>query len=265
MAFWRLNTTGMIIYSIASSWGQLLVFVLLGAIVFVVPTLKSVSPEALIGSALIILYLMGPVESILGIFPTLGRANVSLKKVDSLGLSLAADAMEDPFTSPPETPQWWSGLEISGAIHSYHREDENSTFTLGPITLRIEAGEVIFLVGGNGSGKTTFAKLLAGLYLPEAGEIRLNGALVTSESREYYRQHFSVVFSDIYIFDRLFGLTVPQLDIQVQEYLVQLQLHHKVQVKDGQLSTTDLSHGQRKRLALLTAYLEDRLIYIFDE
>jgi putative pyoverdin transport system ATP-binding/permease protein len=44
-----------------------------------------------------------------------------------------------------------------------------------------------------------------------------------------------------------------------------LQLSHKVQVKDGSLSTTELSQGQRKRLALLTAYLDDRPIYLFDE
>ena len=48
-------------------------------------------------------------------------------------------------------------------------------------------------------------------------------------------------------------------------YLIQLQLNHKVEIKDGALSTIDLSQGQRKRLALLTAYLEDRPCYIFDE
>ena len=45
----------------------------------------------------------------------------------------------------------------------------------------------------------------------------------------------------------------------------QLQLDHKVEITDGKLSTTDLSQGQRKRLALLTAYLENRPIYVFDE
>lgn len=265
MSFRRLNTTGLVIFSIASSWGQLLVFLLLGTIFFAVPALTHISSETLIGSTLVIMYLTGPVEAILGIFPTLGRANVSLKKIESLGLSLAAKATEDPFGSRPETPSSWSSLEIIGAVHSYHREDENSDFTLGPIDLVLHPGELVFMIGGNGSGKTTFAKLLSGLYVPDIGEIRLDDVLVTDENREYYRQHFSAVFSDIYLFDRLFGLAVPQLDVQAQQYLVQLQLHHKVQVKDGRLSTTDLSHGQRKRLALLTAYLEDRLIYVFDE
>jgi putative ATP-binding cassette transporter len=124
---------------------------------------------------------------------------------------------------------------------------------------------LVFLVGGNGSGKTTLAKLLTGLYIPEAGVIRLNGQEVTNENRERYRQLFSVVFSDFHLFESLLGLHASQLNTQIQELLVQLQLQHKVQIEGRELSTIDLSQGQRKRLALLTAYLEDRQIYIFDE
>ena len=82
---------------------------------------------------------------------------------------------------------------------------------------------------------------------------------------EWYRQLFSVVFSDFYLFDNLLGLAAAGLDAQAQHYLEQLQLDHKIQVTDGVLSTTALSQGERKRLALLTAYLEDRHIYVFDE
>jgi putative ATP-binding cassette transporter len=149
--------------------------------------------------------------------------------------------------------------------HSYHREQEESSFVLGPIDLSFRPGELIFLIGGNGSGKTTLAKLLTGLYIPEAGEIRLNGQLITDENRESYRQHFSAIFTDFYLFESLLGLDHPELDQLAQKYLARLQLDHKVQVIDGNLSTTALSQGQRKRLALLAACLEDRPFYIFDE
>jgi putative ATP-binding cassette transporter len=89
--------------------------------------------------------------------------------------------------------------------------------------------------------------------------------VVTDENRDWYRQHFTVVFSDFFLFDSLLGLEAPQLDDKAREYLVKLQLNHKLEVKEGVLSTTQLSQGQRKRLALLTAYLEDRSIYLFDE
>jgi putative ATP-binding cassette transporter len=154
---------------------------------------------------------------------------------------------------------------MRGVTHSYHREREDSTFTLGPIDLRVEPGELLFLVGGNGSGKTTLAKVLVGLYMPEEDDIYLNGAPVTEQNRDTFRQYFSVVFSDFHLFDTLLGISHPHLDTRAENYLRELQLHHKVQIKDGELSTTDLSQGQRKRLALLTAYLEDRPFYLFDE
>ena len=123
----------------------------------------------------------------------------------------------------------------------------------------------MFLVGGNGSGKPTLSKLLVGLYSPENGEVRLDNALVTDENREAYRQHFSVVFSDYFLFDSLLGLDAPDLDDNARKYLSLLRLDNKLKIQNGVLSTTDLSQGQRKRLALLTAYLEDRSIYVFDE
>jgi putative ATP-binding cassette transporter len=136
---------------------------------------------------------------------------------------------------------------------------------LGPLDLALYRGEVVFLVGGNGSGKSTFAKVLAGLYPPDGGEIRLDGRPVTSENLEWYHQHFSVIFSDFYLFDRLLGLAGPDLDRRARDYLAQLALDGKVEIRDGELSTTALSQGQRKRLALLTVFLEDRPISIFDE
>ena len=159
----------------------------------------------------------------------------------------------------------WKRLELIDVTHIYHQNGSGEEFTLGPINLTLQPGELIFLIGGNGSGKTTLVKLLMGLYEPESGEIRLDGRAVTAEQRNDYRQQFSVVFYDFYLFERLFGLEAKDLDGQSQKYLDLLQLSHKLKIQNGKLSTVDLSQGQRKRLALLNAYLEDRPIYIFDE
>jgi putative ATP-binding cassette transporter len=67
------------------------------------------------------------------------------------------------------------------------------------------------------------------------------------------------------LFDNFLGLSNTNLDAQAQEYLSLLHLQHKVKVRNGALSTTAVSQGQRKRLALLTAYLENRPFYLFDE
>jgi putative ATP-binding cassette transporter len=149
--------------------------------------------------------------------------------------------------------------------HVYRQDGGSTEFELGPINLTLQPGELVFLIGGNGSGKTTLVKLLMGLYEPDSGEIRLNGKLITLAERDEYRQQFSVVFYDFYLFEQLFGIEAKDLDGEGQRYLELLQLSHKLEIRDGKLSTVDLSQGQRKRLALLHAYLEDRPIYIFDE
>ncbi|WP_410873342.1 ATP-binding cassette domain-containing protein [Nocardia sp. A7] len=144
-------------------------------------------------------------------------------------------------------------------------ESDDAGFRLGPIDLVFEPGQITFIVGGNGSGKSTLAKLITGLYVPRSGSLSLNGERIDHDNIEWYRQNSSAVFTDFHLFEDYLGFDRPGIDAEVQRYLDELQIAHKVTVQDGRLSTVDLSQGQRKRLALLTALLEDRQIYVFDE
>ena len=119
-------------------------------------------------------------------------------------------------------------IEISQATHLYHQAGEETSFALGPIDLKITPGELIFIVGGNGSGKSTLAKLLTGLYIPDAGQIKLDGKVIDDNNRESYRQLFSTVFADFYLFDRLVGIRLEDPDAKAKIYLDKLQLSHKV-------------------------------------
>lgn len=261
-AFRRSNFTGNMIYAASGSFGyQLILYTLLGLLIFVMPAISGDDLKTLTGFILALFYMLIPLGDILVLFPSLARANIAMDKIESLGLSLAPTKDEETPAPPVKLEQ----LELAGVTHSYHHDSENKTFMLGPIDLAFRPGELTFLVGGNGSGKTTLAKLLCGLYAPESGAIRLNNAPVTDETRDTYRQLFSVVFADFYLFDSLLGLDVRGLDDRAEAYIKQLQLQHKVTVQEGKLSTIELSQGQRKRLALLTAFLEDRPFYIFDE
>ena len=259
----RHNVRGQILFSISTSWGKLLLFFAIGFILFSLPSLLVISQQTLAGCILTFTYLMLPMENIVNDFPQLSKASVALQKIDSLGLSLADRS--EVSTVPPAINSNWQSLELKEVTHAYGREQEDNNFILGPVNLKFYPKELVFIVGGNGSGKSTLAKLITGLYTPEDGDIWLDGELITEDYREWYRQHFSVVFADFYLFDKLVGLEETQIDHQAQKYLKLLQLDHKVKVKNGKLSTTSLSQGQRKRLALLTAYLEDRPIYLFDE
>ena len=245
--------------------GQLLIFLLIGLLLFGPGRAFQVSNQTLISYTLLVLYMVGPLEVVLNMVPNMNRALVSLQKVKHLGLELSA--VPERIVVKPQTLRSanWKSLELDSLTHAYNRDNTENTFTLGPINLKFQPQEVVFIVGGNGSGKTTLAKLLIGLYSPEEGEIRFGGKSITDENRDEYRQSFSVVFTDFFLFDSLLGLDHINIDGDARYYLEKLQLDQTVRVRDGVLSTVNVSQGQRKRLALLTAYLEDRAIYLFDE
>lgn len=247
----------------AGSWGLFLYTIAIGLLLFLVPAVTDVSMPTLIGAVLVVLYLQQPLNGVVGFMPFLGQASAAMMQVEKLGLELVPE--ERPQLTVGSLPNSPEHVELRGITHTYRRENEEEHFTLGPIDLSLRRGELLFLVGGNGSGKTTLAKLLTGLYTPESGEIRVDGQPVTHELRDDYRQIYSAVFFDFFLFDRLLGLTSPELRQQAQGYLEKLHLDKKVRIQDDTLSTLELSQGQRKRLTLLMAYLEDRPFYVFDE
>ncbi len=259
------NLLGMRIYTAAASWAQVAIFVIIGIIIFFHPTLPSHDIGALTSFIIALLYLTTPLQVIVNMIPSLGHANVALQNIQSIGLTLSASE-QVPSSLEKLAPFGWRVIEFSSITHEYGDENERQGFTLGPLTLRFLPGVITFIVGGNGSGKTTFAKLLTGLYTPQSGEIRIDQTPIkTAAALEAYRQLFSTVFSDAFLFDRLLGLNSDQVEARSTEYLQRLQLAPRVHIDNGRLSTLDVSQGQRKRLALLTAFLEDRQIYIFDE
>jgi putative ATP-binding cassette transporter len=249
---------------LAGNWGNGLFYIVIGLVLFVLPLYQDLAQDVVRGYCLTILYLMAPMAVLLDGLPALGRAGIALQKIEALGQepdeSAATPAAPPrPFAARPAT------LEFSGVTHRYRSERDERSFTLGPVDLTLRPGELVFLVGGNGSGKTTLSLLLVGLYTPEQGEIRLGGRRVTDATREHYRQQFSAVFADFHLFDSLLGFRGGELDAEARAYLACLQLDHKVRIDNGAFSTVALSQGQRKRLALLVAYLEDRPFYVFDE
>jgi putative pyoverdin transport system ATP-binding/permease protein len=252
-------------FSSAVSWGQVLIFLLIGVVSFALPAFAAVEKPVLTGFTFAILYMVGPVQVILNSLAQLSRATVSMDRVEQMGLKLAEAARPEQRLPAQAGAAAWRSLELDGVTHTYRSERDGSAFTLGPLDLSFRPGEIVFITGGNGSGKTTFAKLLTGLYSPESGQVRLDGEPLDPADADRYHSLFSVVFSDYFLFDSLLGLQRDSLDDEALHYLRELQLDHKVKVVDGRFSSTDLSQGQRKRLALLTAYLEDRPIYLFDE
>jgi len=269
---------------LAGNWSNSLFYLVIGTVLFLLPNI----PESAASLAkavnlkisdtyillkresgivrdycLTILYVMPALAALMDGLPILARGKIGLKKIEAL--SRDADSYESVKVGPPLSFTPPAVLKLSGVTHRYRREGEDESFVLGPLDLTLHPGEVTFLAGGNGSGKTTLALLLVGLYAPEQGDIRLGAQPITDANRKQYRQQFSAIFSDFYLFDSLLGFHGKDLDREARAYLVRLQLDHKVCIENGKFSTLGLSQGQRKRLALLVAYLEDRPFYLFDE
>lgn len=261
----KFNVMGLYIYSAATSWGQMLFFLLIAFLLFFLPKVQHMNYETVSGYVLVTLYLIAPLGNLLSILPVFGRASVSLKNLEDLGLTLKADPVPETGAVMVRTETPFGEVELVGVTHTYYQEGEDGAFTMGPINLSFPPGELTFLIGGNGSGKTTLAKLIPLLYVPESGEIRLNGRPVTEGEQEAYRNHFSMVFSDFFLFESLSGIGIDDQEGMATRYLEKLRIANKVKVENGSFSTTALSQGQRKRLALLVSFLEDRDFYIFDE
>ncbi|PVX85588.1 cyclic peptide export ABC transporter [Paraburkholderia unamae] len=260
------RTRGYVLHALAASWGNLLLFGFVGLTIFVLARLFDADAHVMSGYALVFLYLIMPVEGLLAALPAISSARVAFERIGKLEAALPPEQVRlaDVDRPAPATQPAFSRIVLEGVEHRYAHENEDGFFTLGPIDLTFRTGELVFLVGGNGSGKTTLAKLLVGLYAPERGRLLVDGVAVDDATRAAYRQHFSVVFSDFHLFDSLLGLSAGR-ESAARALLVALQLDHKVRIEDGAFSTLALSQGQRKRLALLVAFLEDRPFYVFDE
>ncbi|HYC30101.1 MAG TPA: cyclic peptide export ABC transporter, partial [Chitinophagaceae bacterium] len=236
----------------ASIVGETVLIAILGTVVFAFPQLfPGIKTYTLVSFVVVMLYLIGPVNGILNSVPGVMRLRIAWKRIRQFLDEIPAN-IGNKTVLQPRTPV--NSLRTEGLCFQY-----GSSFAIGPIDLEVRRGEILFIIGGNGSGKTTLAKLLTGLYVPDDGQIKING-----EVKEPYElgEYFSAIFSPLHLFEKLYNI---KKTADIKKYLQLLHLEHKVQVNGNTYSTINLSTGQRKRLALLQCYLEDSPIYLFDE
>lgn len=251
----RANT----IVSAASNYGDLLSFFVIGIVAYVLVGYHAIERDKLIGAIMVLLYITGPMALILNALPQVLNARVSLRNIKKLFGSLPKEDVEEEIRPLAH----WEGLSYLGITYAYG--DMENSFTLGPVDIELSRGEITFIVGGNGSGKSTLGKILSLHYMPSHGNIFFGQTKIDRETMEGARQCISAIFTDYYLFDRLLA-HAEQWDIgRLEGYLHRLGLQNKVKIEQGRFSTLALSDGQRKRLALLVAFVEDRDVYIFDE
>ncbi|WP_434674248.1 cyclic peptide export ABC transporter [Pseudomonas sp. R1-15] len=250
------------LWAVNLNWTTLLVFMLIGTLFFLGQGLGLLDQQVVVGYVLAIMFLRTPISMILDAIPAVIRGHVALQAIDTLALGETVE-----FKTPTQAAQPFRELRLANVHYRYAGKNEEFAFELGPIDLTIRRGELIFIVGGNGSGKSTLAKLLTGLYVPASGEVSLNGVVLDATTSEWHREHFAAIFADFYLFADVLGEAGDHegLEARVDHYLERLGLAHKVEFAAGRLSTTALSQGQRKRLALLLLMMEGREVFLLDE
>ncbi|HCR98718.1 MULTISPECIES: multidrug ABC transporter permease/ATP-binding protein [Halomonas] len=245
----------------AGNWSNIMMLGAIGVVFFMANGLGWATPAVAATFALTLLFLRTPLIQAVGAWPTLISAQVAFDKLASLKLADYQPGFEvdDAFAS-------WQRLELVDVTYHYPSGEQGEGFHVGPVNLTLARGEQVFLIGGNGSGKSTFARLLTGLYRPQSGQIKVDGQVLTSAQWHAFRARFASVFTDFHQFDLAMKAGGEKADpILIDTWLKRLQMQQKLQWEGDRVINTQLSQGQRKRLALLLAIAEERDILLLDE
>lgn len=246
-------------------FSQIFFYVLIAVVLFIWPYFEQPTPATVIKLTASILFIIGPLELLVGSLPLFLKADGAVNNLRALEARLDTGTKGQHVGEPPaHSPLAFNSLEFKGASFEYKDAEGAAQFKVGPINLAVQRGEIVFIVGGNGSGKSTLLKLLTGLYFPDSGSITINDDAVDQDTYPDFREIFSIIFTDFHLFDRFYGIANVDGD-RVKALLKRMELGGKTKYRDGAFSNINLSTGQRKRLAYITALLDDRQIYVFDE
>jgi len=243
---------------------QISMYVLLGAVVFVAPTLgDSLGGASISKATTALLFVVGACFGLVQSIPVLLNANAAANRIEELETALRGAGPAVPMEIA--IPKRFDRIEIRNVTFRYVDKFSDAAFRIGPIDFTLRPGELVFITGGNGSGKSTFLRVLAGLYPPASGDIILDGMRIDGSNRNTYRALMSAIFFDYHLFQRLYGIPQPQPG-ELEGLLAQFRLTDKTGLtSEGEFRTLDLSGGQRRRLALIVSLLEKRPILLLDE
>ncbi len=239
-------------------------YLLAAAMVFLLPGFNQAYPEVLLKTTTVVLFLIGPISTVVGSANAFAATNQACRNIDRLEDELSLRSACAPTGAAPSDLQEFQRIDLRGMQFHYLDPSGQPVFRVGPLDLSIAPGELIFISGGNGSGKSSLLKVLTALYRPAVGTISFDGVVVDDANIAAYQSLFSVVFSDFHLFQRLYGLrgAAPE---RLAALIEQMGLTKKTRLIDGGFDTIDLSTGQKRRLALVVSLLEERPICIFDE
>lgn len=236
-------------------------YLVIGVILFLLPELNILKREDVISYVVIILFIAGPINNLINmqnVYTRLTVANARIKKFmsdfDTAPVTL------DNKNVPVES---FSSLEFNNLSFAYDSDTMEKSFALGPINTSIKKGETIFIIGGNGSGKSTFINILTGLYQPSEGEMILNEADTNSSTAT--QNLIAAVFTDNHIFSHNYDNYSLEKNEEYQKLLKIMELDKVVLDDKEESARRSFSKGQSKRMSMILALLENKPILVLDE
>lgn len=246
-------------------FGHLAFFFLLALVVFVLPIYVDGFVTDVVKVAAAVIFMIGPLSGVIRAATVLAGAQAAATRMLELDAELAAIAEPGEGLPPGEPPpDAFDKVSIDEIRYGYPAAPGDSPFAVGPLSLDIRRGEILFVTGGNGSGKSTFVKLLTGLYRPDHGRFLVDGVPIDDRNRRAWREKVAAVFADQRLPHRLHGLAHVDPD-EVRELLGWVEMERIVGFDGDAFSRIALSSGQRKRLLLVAALLEHRPLLVLDE
>jgi putative ATP-binding cassette transporter len=247
---------GMTLFLLAQNYGETIVMLVIGIVVFYIPYVYDINQLELFATVMALLYLTGPVSMILSELSDLTTGKISLKKINEI----YALANKEKNHIGLEFNGDWKQLQLRNIGYSYKKTD--NPFSISSVDVNINKGDITFIVGGNGSGKSTLSKVISTHYAFSEGDMLFDGKSIGEYSLNSVRKNISAIYTDFFLFPRVYADVDSEKANQLLEYL---KIDHKVTLQEGLFSDTSLSDGQRKRVALMNAMLDNRQIYLFDE
>lgn len=242
-------------------------YVIIGVILFLLPAIFNTPLYTNITFITTVLFIMGPVGAVVGLLKSFVMVAVSINRINEFNNTLKeATNLRTSHGKQTVINNDFESIHFADVTFAYEDEQHQALFALQPVNFEINKGDVIFITGGNGSGKSTFIYLLAGLLSPKRGHIYLNDRSITDENRTYYRDQLSCIFSDHFLFSQNYdGFDLSDNNPVFVELVNKMQLEAVIRMKNGNQLDHNLSQGQKKRIALIYAMLEDKDVFIFDE
>lgn len=256
------NVLAFVTFIINQITGQIIFYLLLTFILLYFSTLLKIASSDVVRFVFVLMYLSTSIQAVMALLPSFLNARVARDHLISLQNELEElkhdeEPQQDLLLNPSS-----ARIDVHGLRYQYG--ESGSFFSIGPVDFSIESGDVVFISGGNGCGKTTFVNALLGVLTPKEGQIKLNGQPVSKYGKSQYRSVFSVVFSDFYLFEEIHSVENINME-KWKKYIELFELEGKVSLVGRRYSVTDLSTGQRKRLALIAALMEERPFLVLDE